>query len=213
LITGTLHKRRAPSTEKVVEALRGGPLAFGQVMHETGLSRGAAHKALRRMMEEEVVVQATKRGPYTLHVDLLTSQDLEAVTGAAETKRLLLRLPAEGERISQIHGKRMRQYALQLFLRWNLSFMVAYMAQLFFDLNVHRSGSADERLLKKFMWTHLESWTGMLNSICFHNRLVLHQPVAALSKEFMELGTRSFAEYHKLLFPWTGQKWKSNAAF
>ena len=177
---------------------------FGEVLHGTGLSRRAAYRALQRMMEEETVFQATKRGPYELHGDLLTSQDLKAILGAEETRRLLLQLDAQGERVSRIRGNRMRQSALALFLMWNLSFIAAYTVQIFLGLSAYEDGSVNEKLLKKFMWSHLEPWLGMLNSICFHNRRIFRQPATETGKEFMDLGTKNFVQYQKLLFPSTG---------
>lgn len=191
------------SIERVVLVLRDGPHKFGEIVKRSGLSRRTVHAILKQLMESETVLQRKRRGPYELSSDLLTSQDLKAILGAEETRNLLLRLDAEGKRISKIHRKELKARALKLFLVWNLLFMSGYMAQLFLGPKSQQYSPADETLVKRVVRTHVEPWVGLLSEICREDRSILRDSIPKVSKHLVDLATRNFAEYHKLLFPWT----------
>lgn len=180
--------------------MREGPLRFGDVVTKSRLSRRGAHIAIRRLIEWGIVMQAKNRGPYELHSDLLTSADLEALTMGKEISKVVSGLKAEGKRISKIRGRKIRQSALASFLITNFSLMAGYMTWLFFDTNRRGNISASDELLEKAMRTHIESWAGIMNCICFENRDVLPQSVATVWEPFADLTNQNFAQYQRLLF-------------
>lgn len=196
----TFHVSTSSSTERVVQVLREGPLRFGDVVAKSGLSRRAAHIAVHRLIEGGIVMQAKNRGPYELRTDLLTSADLNGLTMGKEIVRVISGLEAEGKRISQIRGRRIRQSALASFLMTNLSLMAGYLTWIFLDASRREDVSASDKFQEKAMRTHIESWAGILNCLCFENQDVLPQSVATVWKPFADLTKRNFRQYQGLLF-------------
>lgn len=195
---GTVYGRRQPSAYRVIEALRKGPATFGEVLKRTGLSRRAAHIALRQLVAWYIVEQTAKRGPYNLRTDLLTGEDLRNLGDDRHIHTIIRALNDEGQRIAKIRGREKRQHAFALFLKANLSLMAQYKCLLLAHASNWKDNEAAGLLLDKASRTFLEPWMALINVTCSQNRDVGKQAIKEAGELFSELSSKYLHEYDSL---------------
>lgn len=154
---------------------------------------------LMSLISHSIVEQRKERGPYALRRDLLTREDLKRLSDRSHVVRIINLVDAEGERISKIRRSRLRQRALTLFLRQNLSMIALFQCQLLGDVGDFQDIEQGDMLLEKAMRTLVEPWIGMLNVACFRNRSLLRHAVKGAAEFFLDLCSRSLREYDTLL--------------